>query len=266
VLVFLAILPYNGLPHGMSMTVASHFDERLIQAYRVLRELVEQVDENSVQESAVAFLPALPPIDPGSRLSATDLLSSWFRPPSGHPDPWQNFFHKYESPAQVTPPSSQPAGPAAMSVAAPRAVARALFPEPEDELSSETADAAVEVLYEFLHAFGRRDVERAMQFVAADYHTFADDREINRDDLRNYLEALLESFRGWEFEVSLSMAPEPIEHPYGIIVYAEIQIDAVHSESKAKRNVVERRLVLLQAQEDSEWRLASLSPVRLGRL
>jgi ketosteroid isomerase-like protein len=262
-LVFFAILPYNGFPHGMSMTPANHFDERLIQAYRVLRELVEQVDERPVQESAVAFLPALPPIDPGSRLSATDLLSSWFRPPSGHADPWQNFFQKYETAAPATPSPSQGPVPAAREVPAPKAIARALFPETEDELASEAADAAIEVLYEFLHAFGRRDVERAMQYVAADYHTFADDHEINRDDLRNYLEMLLESLRGWEFQISLSMAPEPIEHPYGIIVYAEIQIDAVQPESNAKRNMVERRLVLLQAQEDSQWRLASLSPVRL---
>jgi hypothetical protein len=103
-----------------------------------------------------------------------------------------------------------------------------------------------------------------MQFVAPDYHTFEDDREINRDDLRNHLEALLESLHGFDFEVSLSMAPEPMQHPYGIIVYAEIQIDAVHPESRAKRNYVERRLALIQAQEDSQWRIAALSLVRPG--
>lgn len=246
------------------MTASGHSDERLRQAYEVLRDLFEEGGQSPTRESAIAYLPPLPPMDPGSRLSATDLLSSWFRPPSGHADPWRNFFRKYEPESAAAVMAPQSVNAAAVSAPAPQAVMRALFPETEDELSSEDADAAIETLYEFLHAFGRHDIEGAMKFVAADYHTFADDLEINRDDLRNHLEALLESLHGWNFEVSLSMAPEPMPHPYGIIIYAEIQIDAVDPGSKAKRNFVERRLALVQVQEDSQWRLTALSPVRSG--
>jgi len=255
------------------MIASEHSEEQLRHAYMVLRGLFEQEGELPAQESAISHLPALPPIDPGSRLSATDLLSSWFRPPTGHQDPWQSFCRKYDPEAPRVSAPSVPAAPqsaassgasGAASAVAPKALMRALFPETDDDLSSEDADAAVEILYEFLHAFGRHDVDRAMQFVAPDYHTFEDDREINRDDLRNHLEALLESLHGFDFEVSLSMAPEPMQHPYGIIVYAEIQIDAVHPESRAKRNYVERRLALIQAQEDSQWRIAALSLVRPG--
>lgn len=248
------------------MPVSRQPAERLRQAYEVLRDFLEEGGESEPRESAIAYLPPLPPIDPGSRLSATDLLSSWFRPPSGHVDPWQNFFRRYES-AEPTPaaPSRIP-DPPSNPVPPPLGVMRALFPETEDdELSSDEADAAVEAFYQFLHAIGRHDVEGAMKFVAVDYHTFADDLEIDHHDLRNHLEALLESLHGWDFEVSLSMAPEPISHPYGIILYAEIQIDAVHPVSKAKRNIVERRLALIQLQEDTQWRLAALSPVDLAK-
>jgi hypothetical protein len=247
------------------MPVPSQAEERLRQAYELLRDLLEQDADSSPRESAIAYLPPLPPIDPGSRLSATDLLSSWFRPPSGHADPWQSFFRKYEASAATPLPALPTPNPVPAFAGPPyKGVMRALFPEDEDELASDDADAAVEAFYEFLHAFGRHDIDGAMRFVAADYHTFADDLEIDRGDLRNHLEALLESLHGWNFEVSLSMAPEPMAHPYGIIIYAEIQIDAVHPVSSAKRNYVERRLALVQLQEDSQWRLAALSPVRLG--
>jgi hypothetical protein len=74
------------------MIASEHSEEQLRHAYMVLRGLFEQEGESPAQESAISHLPALPPIDPGSRLSATDLLSSWFRPPTGHQDPWQSFF------------------------------------------------------------------------------------------------------------------------------------------------------------------------------
>lgn len=244
------------------MNKSTDSDARLRQAYEVLRALFEPEGEMSPKEFGVAYFPALPPLDPGSRLSATDLLSSWFRPPSGHRDPWQNLFRKFEPETPTAVPVLGATMPAASPGVAPTAVIRALLPDTEDELAAEHADSAVETLYAFLHAFGRHDVEGAMKYVAEDYHTFQDDREIDRNDLRNHLEALLESLYGWEFEVSLSMAPEPLRHPYGIIIYTEIQIDAVHPVSKDKRNMVERRLAVLQAAEDEQWLLSALSPIR----
>lgn len=239
-------------------------EQRLQQAYEILRDLFEQSEDRVEETSHIAYLPVLPPVDPGSRLSATDLLSSWFRPPTGHDDPWKNFFNKFEphsSSASTTTPAA-----ASVHVHTPKALLKALFPEQEEDLSNEDADSAIEVLYDFLHALGRHEVETAMTFVADDYHSFEDDREIDRNDLRNMLDALLESLEGWSFDISLSTVPEPLRHPYGIIVYAEIQIDAVQPGTNAKRNIVDRRLVLLQVQSNSIWRLSALSPVHLENL
>jgi ketosteroid isomerase-like protein len=236
--------------------------ERLAKAYEVLRELFTPADAASGGESTAFYAPQLPPIELGSRLSATDLLSWWFRPPSGQKDPWESFFATV-SPAATAAPAPQTERPAWGSVqaASPKALMRVLFPEPYEELESEDADAAVEVFYEFLHAFGRHDVEAAMEYVAEDYHTFENDSEVNRGELRNRLYSLLESLAGWDIQVGLSMVPEAVRHPYGIVIYAEIQIDGVHPDSRAKRNIVERRLVLLQQHGDSAWRIAALSPV-----
>ena len=51
------------------MPVPSHAEERVRQAYELLRDLLEQDADSSPRESAIAYLPPLPPIDPGSRLS-----------------------------------------------------------------------------------------------------------------------------------------------------------------------------------------------------
>lgn len=243
-------------------------DERLMRAYDALRELLENSNGTSEVEPPPFYAPALPPVDPGSRLSATDLLSWWFRPPSAQKDPWQSFFSRFAESSNAAgeahpapAPSETQTGMGGLHNASPKALARAFFPEPEDDLASEDADAAIEVFYEFLHAFGRHDIDAAMRYVSEDYHTFEDDREMNRADLRNALDALLDSFRGWDFEVSLSMVPEALRHPYGVIVYAEIQVDGVHPATREKRNLVERRLVRLEQQADSTWQIAALSPV-----
>jgi hypothetical protein len=241
--------------------------ERLAKAYEVLRDLFAQSEGATEAEPAPFYAPQLPPIEFGSRLSATDLLSWWFRPPSGQKDPWESFFARSgESPVAPVPlsapvPQSEREPWTATAGPSPKAMMRALFPEPYEELESDDADAAIDVFYEFLHAFGRHDIEAAMEYVAEDYHTFENDCEVNRSELRNRLHGLLESFAGWDFQVSLSMAPEALRHPYGIILYAEIQIDGVHPETRAKRNAVERRLVLLQQHGTSAWRVAALSPV-----
>ncbi len=244
-------------------------DDRLMRAYEALRDVFESANETGEVDPPPFYAPALPPVDPGSRLSATDLLSWWFRPPSAQKDPWQSFFARFtESSGAATGAPSAPApgethaGWAGLHNASPKALARVLFPEPEDDLASEDADAAIEVFYEFLHAFGRHDIDGAMQYVSEDYHTFENDCEMNRADLRNALTALLDSLHGWNFTVSLSMVPEALRHPYGVIVYAEIQVDGVHPATREKRNLVERKLVRLEQQTDSAWRIAALSPVR----
>ncbi len=244
-----------------------HADQRIAKAYEMLRELFTQPDASQDMEPAPFYAPQLPPVELGSRLSATDLLSWWFRPPSAQKDPWESFFARFQE-SSGTPAATSGAAPkmeapalGGIQTASPKALTRALFPEPYEELASEDADAAIETFYEFLHAFGRHDIEAAMEYVSEDYHTFENDCEVNRYELRNRLYSLLETLSGWDFQVSLSMVPEALRHPYGIVVYAEIQIDGVHPENRAKRNMVERRLVLLQQHGNSVWRIAALSPV-----
>jgi hypothetical protein len=242
-------------------------ERRLHHAYRLLREVIEDAREEDSPEEAPWYAPPLLPIDPGSRMSATDLLSWWFRPPTASASSWDAYFgantpeaNELGSAAPPQPGSSRSTSGAADPVR--RAVFRALIAEDEYGLAAEDADSAVEVLYEFLHAFARRDVEGALQYVAEDYHTFEEEREVNRRELANRLEALLASLHGWDFSVSLAMVPEPLRHPYGIVIYAEIQIDAVDPVTGAKRNLVERRLVLLEQQSDKSWKLAAFSRVR----
>ena len=176
-------------------------DEHLEQIYSLLREALTPQEEQEPDRGW--YTPSLPPLDPGSKLSATDLLSWWFRPPTASQNPWDAYFGNSApvlDPAKVTPPS---APPTRLTNPVSRATIRALLPVEENELASEDADRATETFYEFLHAFGRRDIDAAMQYIADDYHTFEDDRELDRGDLRSRLEALLDALHSYDFEVSL---------------------------------------------------------------
>jgi hypothetical protein len=42
----------------------------------------------------------------------------------------------------------------------------------------------------------------------------------------------------------------------------EIQMDGVHPRTKAKKNVLDKRLVLLQRHADEQWRIVALGKVR----
>jgi hypothetical protein len=237
-----------------------NLDERLDQIYTLLREALTPQEEG--QESNRAwYTPQMPPIDPGSKLSATDLLSWWFRPPTASQNPWDTYFAEstvaHESPRMAAPPpAASPADPIS------RAAIRALLPVEESELASDDADRATETFYEFLHAIGRRDVDVAMQYIADDFHTFEDDREVDRDDLRSRMEGLLDAMHGYDIDVSLTTVPEPLQHPYGVVMSVEIQLDGVHPQTKAKRNVLDKRLVLLQRQADDCWKITSLGRAR----
>jgi ketosteroid isomerase-like protein len=138
---------------------------------------------------------------------------------------------------------------------------RAFVPESESVLADDDADAAVECLYEFLHAVARRDIDAAMSRVADDYHSFEDDCEIDYAWLRRRVEGLLDTLEGYELDASLSMAPEPLFHPNGILIYAEIQIDARHQQSGARRTVVDRKLAVFERQSGGAWKIGALSPV-----
>lgn len=254
--------------NSMAFDIAT--DERLRQIYEMLREVVEPsskgVEPRVESDDSGWHVPPLP-LDVDGRTSATDLLSWWFRPPSAEESAWSQYFgdSQASSSRPVPKPGETPTHKTTQATqrnAASRVAMGALIDWPKDNLANEDAESAIEVFYGFLHAFGRKDIAAAMQYVAEDYHVFEDDREIDRRDLTGLLESLLESFRGFELDLSLSMVPEPLRHPYGIVTYAEIQLDATRAEDGAKRNLVERRLVLLQKQPDFSWKISALSKPR----
>jgi ketosteroid isomerase-like protein len=194
----------------------------------------------------------------GGRVSATDRLSWWFRPASGGADPWATFFDT--EPEQLAEPAGVPLPARDAEPLGRRAALRLLLAEPEEELIDADADAVVTCLYDFVHALGRRDVAAAIAgCVAEDYHAMEQDAEVDRDTLAAQLNAELDRLRGWEIETALLEIPQPILHPDGILVYAELQIDARRGEEH--RTHVHRRLAVFRQGRDHRWRICALSPV-----
>jgi ketosteroid isomerase-like protein len=129
--------------------------------------------------------------------------------------------------------------------------------------SSAETSAAARVFHEFLGSLEARDVPRAMQCVAADFHAFEDDREITANDFRCRLEAFIESVRGWEAAISVPAAPEIAPRSLGTVIFAEIQIDLRNPATGKKDNLVARRSVLLQKQADSLWKISAMGRVSI---
>jgi len=241
--------------------------ESEIQAVLTLvREALEGRGGGGGAPSVAASMPSLPVLEPGERLTATDLLGWWFRPPQRQTVDWDGFFGQSTQPAAApTPaPGAPPPGPASPSLRAiPRAWTnmRPFLDEEEVKLADDRAEAATECLYEFLHAVGRRDLTAAMACVADDYHVFENDRETNKSDLLARTEAALQSLYGWEIEAGLTTVPEPIFHPMGVLMYADIQVNAAQPASGEKRTHLDRRIVLVQEQGDGRWQIAAFSPI-----
>jgi ketosteroid isomerase-like protein len=221
--------------------------------------------------SVAASMPSLPVLEPGERLTATDLLGWWFRPPQRQTADWDGFFGQQSAPAPapetlargpLRAPEAPAGGPQSLR-SLPRAWTnvRSFLSEDEVRLVDERAEAAIDCLYEFLHAVGRRDLEAAMECVAPDYHVFENERETNKSDLLARTEAALQSLHGWEAEVGLTTVPEPIFHPMGVLIYADIQVNAARASTGEKRTHLDRRIVLIQEQADGRWQIAAFSPV-----
>lgn len=251
-------------------------------AYQLLRELMEQPEDESNRLQEPRELPFVRPEDATGTMSATDLLTWWFRPTSRMADPWEDYFAPRTQPVGTTAqtqrpplekrpqrpgarPSFQhrprPSQPDPEPDLAPWIDWQLLYSEPENTLEDDHAEAAVQCLYDFLHAISRRDVEGAMQCVADDYHVLEDDIEIDALGLRHQIERLLDSLVGWELQVSPVEIPFPLGHMLGVLIYIEIQIDAYHPLLDLRRVIVQRRIAVLQWQSQQGWRISALSPV-----
>ncbi len=232
----------------------------------LLRDVLEKIGgEAAPPEPWDATLPFTPVAD--GRISATDQLNWWFRPALPGRDPWDGFFESASASAFDAGPAPTPTGP---RTAAPAPVAeppgrwtalRLLLAEPEDEILEADADAVVTCLYDFVHAVGRGDVAEAMEVVADDYHAMDDDDEIDRDTLAARLRSMLDPFEGWELRSSLVEIPHPIPHPEGILVYAEMLLEARHPGTDERRSVLERRIAVFRKARHLGWRISALSRV-----
>ncbi len=237
-------------------------DARLEQAFALLKSILQDTGEMEIpltpwEETHMPF----PQVS--GRLSATDRLSWWFRPAQSQGDPWDDYFSTNTSrqlnytrlPQIDKAPEPPPTPPTSWNNL------RLLLDEQEEEMLDEDADTVTECLYNFIHAIGRGDLAKAMTFVAPDFHSMEDDQEIDQTGLENKLRFLLDSLRGWDFNISLVEIPQPILYPDAILIYAETQIDAVNQSDDSRQTILERRIAVFQQQPDDNWLLAALSPV-----
>ena len=212
-------------------------------------------------------LPVLPPPDPDGRVSSTDLLSWWFRTPNAGRFGWDEYFGDKQQKQQSPEPAFEPATdggfepPEQENVNAAWESLEAMFPERAEPLDDEHAQAAIECLYEFLHAFGRRDVDAAMSLISEAYHTLEHDQEVDRLRFRQELESALDGLRDYEIDVSLAQAPEPVWHPSGVLVDTRVQIDTFRPRDGAHGCLMNRRVALIIHEGDGNWRISAFSLV-----
>jgi len=176
-------------------------------------------------------------------------------------------------PAPPVSPSPSQAIPA--GILAPRAVPEdvAVLPwgdphdllaEPEEALADEHAQAAVDTLYDFVHALGRRDLDGAMALVAEDYHTFVDDVETDKLGLRREIEMMFGQLHDWDLDASLVDIPQALFHTYGVLIPTTIGIDARRDDpldGPLRRSIVWRRLAFFSRHGTDAWLIAALSQV-----
>jgi hypothetical protein len=243
--------------------VATSIDAKLRHLQALLSTVLAEAGERAVEPPSHWELPILPPPDAEGQLSSTDLLNWWFRGPQGRPaeaGEWSDTGAPPPSIDQTTPPidarsATPPAGGDVWSEIS------LLFPEPEEHLAEEHAQAAVDCLYDFLHAVGRCDVHAAVALIHEHFHTIENGEEVDKRRFVDALAAHVEALHGWSVEVSLAVAPEPINHPLGVLIHAIVQFDAVKLADGSKNGHVEERLAILREEESGVWKIGALPRV-----
>ena len=204
-------------------------------------------------------LPVLPPPDAEGQLSSTDLLNWWFRSPQARHDAVAEPLRE-ETP-RLPVAKRDEGGDEGDPVADRWTELSILFPEPEEHLADEHAQGAVDCFYDFLHAIGQRDAGAAMALIDDEYHTIDDGVEIDKATFANALAAQLDRLRNSDFQVSLAVAPEPINHELGVLLHAMVQFDAESRADGTKSGHVEERVAILRQDEQGVWKIAGLPRV-----
>lgn len=254
---------------------SERLDPRLLQAYRLLSGILgpETLPEPS-SEKPPADIP-MEAFLSEDELSATEILTWLFQPSGASADGWDHYFEPFDRRGGAAARHERPLPaprPDSASQGDYDSLLQAVVSQPEEALSEEDAQSAVDCLYDFVHALGRRDVESALACVSEDYHVFEDDREYDVLGLRHQIEYLLDSLTEWELQASLAEIPVPMLHPNGILISVEIQIEAHHPRERLNRLIVEPRVVVLERSVRDwgaagkaparPWLIASLSPVQ----
>lgn len=237
--------------------MTTSLDSRLRDVQALLNSLLEESREPVNAAPSHWELPILPPPDVDGRLSSTDLLNWWFRAPQsrgqgmGVADPPQSsaIVRRSDAGGEEAPHLD---GWSELSV---------LFPEPEEHLADEHAQGAVDCVYEFLHAVGQRDVRAASDLIDDAYHTIEMGVEVDKATFTNGLLRQVEELSQWNFEVSLAVAPEPVSHPFGVLMHVIIQFDAESRADGTKRGRVERRVAILRQDRSGSWRITGMPKV-----
>jgi ketosteroid isomerase-like protein len=237
------------------------------RAIALLRDLLDELGPDA--QGATPYDVSTPGVVGASRLSATEQLTMWFRPAAGRS--WEDYFadpvdgHGFAASAPFSAgrrsADEAPALFAATAAAAdwgPWARRRLVLAQPEPELIDTDAASVVECLYDFVHAIGRREVERALECVADDFHAMEDDVEVDRHALGARIKMLLDRLIGWDLDVALVEIPRPILHPDAILVYAELRIDARRSETGERKTIRMPRIAVFRQQRDRSWLLAGM--------
>jgi ketosteroid isomerase-like protein len=252
--------------------VPTTLDAKLRDVQALLNTILEEAHGGGGDAPSHWELPILPPPDADGQLSSTDLLNWWFRAPQSRTGDWEKAgdWGKPGDWGNGVQPSGDkaPRLPAEWSGQTPAAGRDAwtdlsmVFPEPEEHLAEEHAQSAVDCLYDFLHAIGERDVEAAALLIDDGYHTVDDGEEVDKAKLKNLLASQLDAFRTWDFSVSLAVAPEPVSHPYGVLIHAVVQFDAVDRTDGSKDGHVERRVAIVRQDAAGAWKIAALPRVQ----
>lgn len=247
-------------------------DPRIREAYALLHSLMEASSGDAASPDAAHAVPwhttQAPLEHDGDEVSGTDMLALWLPDMASagdRADPWESYF-------RAGPTAADPPSPARATLPPPM-----LDPTPPDEsaeaaeelLDDRDAAGAVDGLYAFVHAIGRLDVEAAMACVAEDFHSIADDREIDRGGLRLWLDALFDRLRRFaEVDASLVEIPEPICHPRGVLIHCMIQVDGRSANAAApysNETLLFERLAVLNRGASGAWTLDGLGLVGQAR-
>lgn len=247
-------------------------DPRIVQALLLLQDALRRPSAGPAAPAAAS--------DDDWLVSSTDILTPWYpehaaagsgyipgAPPAAA---WDAYFAglapSFVQPndgldrlAPVPEPESLP-----FDAGEPSRAALAVPLEPQAaiaESDQSAAEAVIEALYGFVHAIARADVPAAMRWVASDYHSMEDDREVTFETLQQQLEDLVDARRDRGLDVSLAQVPEPIASPYGVLVDLTIQIES-RDDAGVPRTSLLHRVAVFRPDREDRWLLRSLGLVK----